>query len=324
MKAIQVSEYGTSDVLEVVERDRPEPGPDEVVIETEVAGVNFADIMCRRGTYFEGPEPPYIPGFEAGGEIVAVGAESQLEVGQRAAMTVEEGAYAEYVCGESDAALPLPTDMDLEQATGFSIQFITAHNVLHEWGRLSDDERVLIHAAAGGVGNAAVQLADKTDAEIFATASTSEKLDFAAELGADHCIDYTETDFVDQVLTATDGEGVDLVLDGVGGETFERSLDILTDFSRIVTYGTASGTHEVSFDTRSLFFENNEILGYHLGHGMEHDPERVFAASDHLTPYLFGGELEVSIDKRFPLTDAHRAHEHIEQRGNIGKVMLTA
>lgn len=324
MKAIEASEFGGRDVLRVVDLDEPQPGAGEVRIDVEAVGVNFSEIMQRRGTYYGGPEPPFVPGTEVAGRIDAVGEGVDREPGERVAALVspEHGAYREKAIAAAGIVFDVPDTLDLKQAAGMPVQFVTAHNCLFEWGGLEDGERVLIHAAAGGVGTAAVQLADGAGAEIFATASTGSKLDHAVDFGANHPINYTDEDFAAAVLDATDGEGVELVLDGVGGEVFESSLDVLVPFGRLVTYGVASGESS-AVDTRDVFFENRQVLGYHLGNALENEPGRVFSAVSSLSEAFADGDLEVAIDETFPLEEAAAAHEYVEGRNTTGKVILT-
>ena len=321
MKAIEVRAFGTSDELEVVERETPEPGEDQVRIEVEAAGINFADIMQRRGHYEGGPEPTYVPGMEAAGTIDAVGEGVDLDEGDRVVAMTNGGAYAEYAIADPQSLFPIPDGMSFEEAAGFPVQFLTAHGCLFEWGGLEEDERVLIHAAAGGVGTAAVQLASRAGAEVFGTASTEEKLDLAERLGCDHPVQYTEEDFVDRVEETTDDEGVDLVLDGVGGETFSDSLDAVPQFGRVVAYGAASG-RPGEVDTATLLFGNKSVIGYHLGRAMVEDPNRVLKAVPDLQEGLQAGELGVVVGEEFALADAAEAHQFIEDRGSTGKVVL--
>jgi len=320
MKAIEVTEFGRSDVIEATERDEPEPDHGEVRIDVEATGVNFADIMQRRGHYQGGPSPPYVPGMEAAGTIDAAGEGVDREVGERVVAMTNEG-YAESVTADAAGLFDVPESMGFAEAAGFPIQFLTAHNTLFEWGSLEAGERVLIHAAAGGVGTAATQLASEAGAEVFGTASTQAKLDLAERLGVDHPINYTETDFAAEIDDATDGEGVDLVLDGIGGDTTTESLDCLTHFGRMVSYGAASGEPGYP-DTSTLLFNNYTVYGYHLGQSMQRDPERVLSAVPHLTDLLTSGDLEVIVGETFPLDDAATAHEHIENRESTGKVVL--
>lgn len=321
MRAIEASQYGDAEVLQVVEREKPEPEPGEVRIEIEAAGINFADIMQRRGRYPGGPEAPFVPGLEAAGRVDAVGEGAGLSEGDRVVAMLQNGGYAEHATVPAHSVFPIPEGMGFETAAGFPVQFLTAHGCLFGWGELEDDERVLIHAAAGGVGTAAVQLASRAGAEVFGTASTAEKLDLAERLGCDHPINYTDTDFVEVVRERTDGDGVDLVLDGVGGDVFHDSLDALSHFGRIVTYGVASGDPP-AVETPRLLFENVSVIGYHLGQAVTRDPGRALAGIPELTQGLTEGDLEVVLGKRFALDDAGDAHRYIEDRKSSGKVLL--
>jgi NADPH2:quinone reductase len=182
-------------------------------------------------------------------------------------------------------------------------------------------ERVLVLAGAGGVGSAAVQLAAEAGATVLATASTAEKRAFAREMGADHAIDYVDDDLARSVRERTDDAGVDLVLDGVGGAAFRASLDALAPGGRIVTYGLASG--EVPrVSTPRLLFENHAVLGYHMGHAVEHDPGRVFGAVESLGNLIASGAVAVHVDRTFALDAADRAHEYVRDRKTTGKVVL--
>ncbi|WP_232702015.1 quinone oxidoreductase family protein [Halobacterium wangiae] len=321
MQTIEVTEFGDDDVLARVERDRPEPGPGEVLIDVEAAGVNFADVMQRRGHYHGGPEPPYVPGMEAAGTVAAVGDGADREVGERVVAMVGGGGYAEYVTAPALALFDVPESMSFAEAAGFPVQFLTAHHCLHDWGGLDADESVLVHAAAGGVGTAAVQLADHHGAEVFGTASTAEKLALAERLGCDHPINYTEVEFSEVTHDLTDGAGIDLVLDGVGGETFRESVDALSHFGRVVAYGAASG-EPGTVDTATLLFGNKSVEGFHLGQAMERDPERVYAAVPELSALLRDDVLEVVVGQTFDLADAAEAHRALENRETTGKVVL--
>ncbi len=321
MKAIEVTEYGDSDELEVVDRDVPEPDAGEVRIEIEAAGINFADIMQRRGVYPGGPEAPYVPGMEAAGTIDATGEGVDLDEGDRVVAMLDRGGYAEYATANAQMLFPIPEGMSFEEAAGFPVQFLTAHSCLFEWGELEEGESVLIQAAAGGVGTAAVQLASNAGAEVFGTASSEEKLELAADLGCDHPIQYTETDFRETVEAETDGEGVDLVLESVGGDVFDRSLDAMAHFGRMVTFGVASG-EPASAENRRLLFENKSVRGFHLGQAAMHDPSRIMQAVPELTEGLASCELEVIVGESFPLEEAADAHRYIEERKSSGKVLL--
>lgn len=322
MKAAEVTEYGDSTVIETVERDPPEPGEDEVRIEVEAAGINFADIMQRRGAYPGGPEPPYVPGMEVAGVVDSADGVAAYSEGDSVVAMVDRGGYAEYSVADARTLLPFPEGLSAVEAAGFPVQFLTAHSCLFEWGGLEDGERVLVQAAAGGVGTAAVQMASNAGAEVFGTASAPEKLELASQLGCDHPINYEETDFRDTVDDETGGEGVDLVLESVGGEVFDRSLDSLSHFGRLVTYGVASGVPAKASNQR-LLFENKSVIGFHLGQASRHDPTKVMKAVPELTTGFGSGELEVIVGETFALEDAAEAHAFIENRESTGKVVLT-
>jgi len=320
MKAVQVTAFGDASTLELTDVPKPEPEEGEVRIEVKAAGINFADIMQRRGHYHGGPEPPYVAGVEVAGVIDAVGDGVGRSEGDRVVSMVGEGGYAEYAIGDARSLLDVPEGMSFEEAAGFPVQFLTAHNCLHEWGDLSADETVLIHAAAGGVGTAAVQIASAAGARVIGTASTAEKLETAAKLGCDVCINYEEEDFVERVHEETD-YGVDLVLDGIGGETTERSLDALAEFGRMVSFGAASGEPGRP-PTDRLLFGNKSVVGYHLGRAANRKPMKVMGAVPELTELLADGTLKVQLGHTFDLVEAAEAHEFIEDRKSSGKVVL--
>lgn len=321
MRAIEVTEYGGPSALQLRKRDRPEPTEGTVLIDVEAAGVNFADVQQRRGHYPGGPEPPFVPGMEAAGTVAETGPGVDLPEGQRVVAMTDGGGYAEGVVADADALFPIPEGVTYEAAAGFPVQFLTAHNALFGWGGLEAGERVLVHAAAGGVGTAAVQLASAAGATVFGTASTAEKLELAERLGVDHPINYTEASFADRVAALTDGDGVDLVLDGVGGEVFDRSLDALAHFGRLVTIGVASGDPPAAPATK-LLMENKRVVGFHLGNALANDPGRVLDAVPELTNSLVAGDLEVVVGQTFDLDAAADAHRALEDRSTTGKVVL--
>lgn len=321
MRAIEVSEYGHSDVLESTERPAPEPDEGQVRVDVHAAGINYADIVQRQGAYPGGPDPPFVPGMEAAGVVDAVGPDTEYDIGDRVVAMLSNGGYAEYAVASESRLFDVPETLSFAKAAAFPVQFLTAYNVLHDWGGLEAGERVLIHAAAGGVGSAAVQLAHDAGAEIFATASTQEKLDLASDLGADHTINYTEESFGNRINDITDGRGVDMVLDGVGDDTFTESLDCLAHFGRIVAYGAASGVPG-TVDTATLLFSNHSVIGFHLGQAMVRDPTRVLRGVPALQKLVADGAVDLHVGSRYPLADAADAHDAIQNRETTGKVVL--
>jgi len=321
MRAIEATEYGGSDVLEEVERDIPEPDDGEVRIEVEAAGINFAESCRDAASIPEVPNRRTSPGMEVAGTVDSADGVAAYSEGDRVVAMVDGGGYAEYAVADARTLLPFPDGFSAPEAAGFPVQFLTAHSCLFEWGGLGEGERVLVQAAAGGVGTAAVQLASDAGAEVFGTASAPEKLEHAAEYGCDHPINYEEEDFRDVIDDETDGEGVDLVLESVGGDVFDRSLDALAHFGTLVTYGVASGKPATASNQR-LLFENKTVKGFHLGKASLHDPTKVMKAVPELTEGFENGELEVVVGEEFALEDAADAHSFIEDRDSIGKVVL--
>ncbi|MHC3437775.1 quinone oxidoreductase family protein [Natrialbaceae archaeon A-gly3] len=319
MRAIEVTEYGDSDVLEVLERENPTSDADELLIDVAAAGVNFADVEQRRGNYPGGPRAPFVPGLEAAGTVLEAPDESEFAVGDRVAALTSSGGYAERASAPVETTIPVPDALSIREAAAIPVQGLTAHNTLFKWGGLEAGERVLIHAAAGGVGSLAVQLSARAGAEVFATASTEDKRDLARDLGADHAIDYTETDVARAIDDQTDGAGVDLVLDGVGGDAFTASLEALAPAGRIVSFGMASGSIP-TVATPRLFFENQSVIGYHLTNALETVPERVQGAVPDLLDAL--EDCEVVVGETFDLGEAREAHDALEGRETVGKVVL--
>lgn len=354
MRAIRVSGYGGPEMLRIASVDTPEPGRGEVRIEVRAAGVNFADVEQRRGRYPDGPTPPYTPGLEVAGVVDAVGpgtlapipsavrgqddggdrpigAEAArsagggdaLSVGDRVAAVLDAGGYAERAIASAARTVRIPPELSWPEAAAVPVQWVTAHNALHEWGRLEAGERVLVTAAAGGVGSAAVQLAVDAgvDGRVIGTASTPEKLDLIRRLGASRAIDYEREDVPATIDQYTDGAGVALALDGVGGRAFADAVEALAPGGRVVTYGMASGTVP-TVATPRLFFANKSVIGYHLAEALERTPERVLAAVPRVIERLADGAVEVVLDETVPLEAAATAHRRLESRETAGKLVL--
>lgn len=325
MRAIEVGEYGSDSVLQLADHKQPTPSHDELRIEVKAAGVNFADVMHRRGTYPRGPTPAYVPGFEVAGIVDSCGSGvASVDVGERVVSYVDggTGGYAEYTVVKPEHTFHVPDPVPLGEAVAVPVQFLTAHNCLFAWGDLKPSDRVLIHAAAGGVGTAAIQFARKTGAEVFGTASTDRKLARMQALGCNHCINYETTSFVDAIEQLTDGDGVDLVLDGVGGDVHHNSLKTLAPFGRLVAFGVASG-NGTQLNSGGLLRQNLQVYGYHYGGALAEAPARVLGPADSILQQLAAGRIETVIEETIPLEAATEAHQRLENRNNVGKVVLT-
>jgi NADPH2:quinone reductase len=322
MKAIQVSEFGESDVLELVEVEKPSPSEGEVLIEVKAAGVNYADTMRRRNQYLEETPLPFVPGSEVAGVAAEVGADVEdVSEGDRVVTLLGIGGYAGYVAAPARNLIPIPEGMDFDEAAAIPLQGLTAYHVLRTSGMLEEGESVLVHAAAGGVGTYAVQMAKLMGASlVIATASTQEKLDLAKNLGADVLINYTEEDWPDQVLEATNGEGADVILEMVGGDFIQKNLGCLAALGRMVVYGAASGGRG-TLAPMDLMLYNQVVAGFYLPRLMTR-PELFGPSLEEVLGWLSSGDLQLTIGARYPLEQASEAHDALEGRQTTGKIVL--
>lgn len=334
MKAIQHTDFGAPEVLRLVELPEPRAAAGEVVIRSRAIGVNFHDLWARLG--FPGMvQLPCIPGIEVAGIIEAVGEAipGSLQPGQRVIglPLITHGAYAEQVRVPADYVYVLPDTISFEEAATLPLNYLQAYAALVFMGHIRAGERVLIQAAAGGVGLAAVQLARLWNAEIFATAS-SEKHTFLKAQGVAHTIDYRSLDFEQEVLRITGNSGIDLIIDGVGGDTFAKGYRLLRFGGRLVCYGASQAikqksglpeniestyqTGEVSF--LALEGDARAVMGIHLGA----EPPMLKGWMNEIFHLYSEGKIRPHVGRVFPLAEAAKAHHYIHDRQNIGKVLL--
>src|SRR5687767_2582185 len=238
MRAVVITRHGDPDVLEVQERPDPKVEPGEVRIAVKASGINFADLMARSGVYPDAPKPPCVVGYEVAGEVESVGVGVEdYSVGDRVVAGTRFGGYAELVSVPVEGqVLRLPDSLSFEQGAAIPVNYATAYAGFVIMGGLRKGDRALIHAAAGGVGIAATQVAKDIGAEIFGTASAS-KHDAIRAQGVHHPIDYRSVDFADEVMRITNGEGIDVVMDAVGPSSFKRSYSVLRQGGRLVMFG---------------------------------------------------------------------------------------
>ncbi|MET9311690.1 zinc-binding dehydrogenase [Kribbella sp. NPDC003505] len=298
----------------------PTPGPGEVLVKVGVAGVNFADVMQTRGTYDGGPKPPYVAGFEAAGEVRALGeGVTTVAVGDRVIGT-GAGAFAEYMVMAEDALVPVPAGWSDEEALGLVLNWATALVSLR-LGQLGAGDNVLIHAAAGGVGQAAVRIAKYYGATVIATASAA-KHDVVRRLGADHVIDYRNADLVAEVRRLTDGRGADIVLESVGGDTFRLSVEVARRVTgKVVVIGAAAG--EAAISNWELNFRHPvHVIGQHLTTTIRHAPELFAKVLAELDELIEAGVYPPGRPTVYDLADAPKALSELEARATIGKLAL--
>lgn len=241
MLAYSLKRHGKPGVLVPQTMADPSPANGEVLVAIEHIGVNYAEIQSRKGLYAWSPDMPYIPGMESSGHIIALGeGVTDRQVGEKVIVVGQIGSYAEKIAIPSRQALPALKQYSSEENAAFAVNFMTAWVGLKKMLRLKKGETVLIQAAAGGVGTAAVQLAYSMGLEVYGTASTKEKCRLVEQLGARHCIQYSEEDFESRIRDYTDGEGLDAVIEVVGGEVFYKSMELLKPFGRLAVMGFAS------------------------------------------------------------------------------------
>lgn len=325
MKVIEVTRHGGPEVLAVKEKPVPEPGPGQVLVKTGAAGINFADLMSRAGTYPAAPPPPFTPGFETAGTVEQVGeGVSDLTPGDRVvALTRGGGGYAEYVVADAATTVKIPHELDFAPATALLVQGLTAYGLLAHAVPAMENKTVLVSAAAGGVGSLAVQLAKFLGAaQVIGLASSQAKRDQVRQLGADTAIDYTQLDWAEQVRAATNGAGVDVFLDA-SGDNEHGGLKPLARGGHWVIYGAQSDAPAglSGGDLVGMIFGGQTIRGYSL---YEMAPPQMADALDKLITWTVAGRLHVIADARFPLAQAADAHRAIEERKTTGKVVLVA
>lgn len=339
MKAVVLNRHGGPEVLESVEIDRPEPGPGEVRIAIKAISLNHLDIWVRKGGPAFHLEYPHRLGSDIAGVVDAVGAGVDgIAVGDRATVNPglscqrceaclhgrdnfcpkyrilgenAQGGYAEAIVVPAVNVAPYPGELPFEQAAAVLLPFMTAWQMLVERASVKPAEWVLVHGAASGVGVAAVQIARMHGARVIATASTKEKLDCAAELGAEHLVNYKDQDFVAEVRRIT-GRGVDVVFEHVGGDTFARSIKATANGGRIVTCGATSGP-KPQVDLRHVFFRQISILGSTMA-----SKGGLLEVLSHVE----AGRLRPVVHDVLPLERAGEAHTLLEQRQAVGKVVL--
>ncbi|WP_308248135.1 zinc-binding dehydrogenase [Nocardia nova] len=322
MRALhQTSLRGPQDTCLITDAPVPHPGRGEILIRVTAAGVNFADISKSRGTFLGGPQPPYPAGFEAAGEVVATGeGVSEPRPGARVA-GVGEGAFAEYLVLPAAAAVPVPGGWTAEQALGLTVNLPTALAALKPLGRLVAGETVLIQAAAGATGQAAVTLAEHFGATVIAAAAPG-KHDLVRELGADHVLDSRGESLAAEVRELTGGAGADLVLESAGGSGFADTLAATRRVTgRVVVFGAAGGDATIS--NRQLIYEHQiQLIGLNIGVLIQAAPEIFGAVMAELFALVAAGVVEPARPTVYDLAEGPKVLAELEARATVGKLAL--
>ncbi|MFC6824469.1 zinc-binding dehydrogenase [Halopelagius fulvigenes] len=340
MQAVQFAEHGDRDVIEYGEFPDPEPDRGEVVVDVKAAALNHLDVWTRRGLPGLDLEMPHVPGSDMAGVVDEVGESvTRFEEGDRVALIAGvsngddefsrhgdptlapdfriigehvRGVHSEYAAVPAENLVPVPEGVRWETAGSASLVFQTAWRMLVDRADVDPGEKVLVHGASGGVGHAAVQIADYAGAEVFATASTDEKLEYAEDCGADHLINYEDEEFAGRVREITDKRGVDVVVDHIGEATYEDSLKSLRKGGRLVTCGATTGGNPGAGLNR-IFWNQLQVIGSTMA---------TPGQADDVLELVWDGTFEPRIREVLPMSETARAHEMIENREGFGKVVV--
>lgn len=335
MKQVLISKVGRPEVLRLQDGEEPEVGAHDVRIHVAAAGVNFADIMARIGLYPDAPKLPAVVGYEVSGIIDKVGPDVRnLKVGDRVVAMTRFGGYSEKVVIPSNRAIGIPEQLDLLEAAAMPVNYLTAWTMLVHLGNVKNGDLVLIHSVGGGVGQAALQIAKHFGARVLGTASPN-KHERLEKMGVDHCLNYSN--FETQVLDITDGRGVDIILDPLGGKQSKMNYRCLASLGRLYLFGMSSAAPSKSrklwrallslfqlptFRPVDLMNTNRGVQGINMGR-LWHRGDELTAMLVEMMELVQAGALRPVVDRYFSFAQAHEAHHYIQDRKNIGKVLLT-
>lgn len=336
MQQVWIDKPGDVTVLTVREAPDPVPGPGEVLIRVAAAGVNFADVLARMGMYPDAPPLPAVVGYEVAGTVALMGEGVEgLREGQEVVALTRFGGYSEMVAVPAAQVYPAPLGLSAPEAAAIPVNYATAALALHRFGSLRRGETVLVQNAGGGVGIAAVQLAKARGATVYGTAS-AWKHDTLRTIGVDHAIDYRSEDFVTSIRDLTGGRGVDVILDPVGGSSLKRDLQILAPMGRLIAFGLSESVRNgrrsklslVAAALRmprpgfvSLLNNNHSIAGLNIGH-LWHEIPRVRGVLEETIAEIQRGDYRPTVFAEVPFHEAPEAHRILQDRRNIGKVVL--
>ena len=327
VKAWVVRELGGPEVLHFEDVEAGEPADGVVRIAVRAAAVNFPDALMIAGTYQSKPALPFVPGVEISGEVTAAPAASGFKAGDRVMALLDSGGltrggYAQVADAVPSSVSLIPAGMSFEEAAGFTLTYQTGWFGLHRRANLQPQETLLVHAGAGGVGTAAIQLGKAAGATVIATAGSDEKLEVCRRMGADHAINYKTQDFSEEVKKLTGGRGVDVVFDPVGGDVYDRSTKCIAFEGRIVIVGFTSGriAHAA---TNHVLVKNYSVVGLHWGLYSSRAPQLIAPAARALVELYTSGKIKPHVSAQLPLADAPAALASVAGGKSTGKVVLT-
>lgn len=313
MHAIQIDRFGGPEVLQLRELPDPIPTDDEILIDVTAAGINYADTHQIENSYLASQRLPLIPGLEVVG---------RTSDGRRVVALVDGGGYASKVAAHKGLIFDVPDEICDGAALALVLQGVTAWHLLNTSARVRAGETVVVHAAAGGVGTIAVQLAKRLGARVIASASTHEKRELTLSLGADVAIDANATDLTRAIESASNGRKVDVVLEMVGGSTFDASLEALAPFGRLVTFGMASRTAPKDIQAGALMASSRGVIGFWLNHCIQEASTMLHPQMAELFDLTVRGILKPVVGESYPLAQVRKAHEDLRARNSVGKLVL--
>jgi NADPH2:quinone reductase len=336
MKAYLLTKHGKPSVMQISDIPMPDPGGNQVRVKIRTIGINYAEVLSRKGLYRWAPGLPYVPGMEAFGEIDAVGEYVRVrKIGEKVIVGAQHGAYAEKIIVPENQALPAMDLYSSEENAAFAVNYMTAWVSLMKMARLMTEDRVLITAAGGGVGTAAVQIAKHLGCTVYGTAGSDQKIERLFELNVDHAVNYRKDDFEKEIRVITDGRGVDVILELVGGEVYRKSLNLLAPFGRIVVAGFASLDLKrwnplswwkawrsipragiVDMGVRSY-----GVMGTHLGYLLS-DMNCITSLWQDLTAFIQAHKIHPVMGGTFDFDEIPKAHELMESRKSFGKIVI--
>jgi NADPH:quinone reductase-like Zn-dependent oxidoreductase len=336
MKQVVITKYGDAEVLRLQEKKDPEPAPGEVLIKVKAIGINFADILARKGLYPDAPKPPCVVGYEVSGIVEAAGpGVSSSMVGKSVLALTRFNGYSDKVCVPENNIFTIPEALDFERAAAIPVNYLTAYQLIHVMGGLTKGESILIHNAGGGVGLAALDIALHLGATTYGTSSAG-KHSFLKERGLDHPIDYRNRDFLSTVMDLTDGKGFELVIDPIGGRNWKKNYKALRSTGRLGVFGVSTVTDSKMgrvfkfaklitqmpwFNPLGLMNANKSVFGVNLGH-MWNEEDKLRGWMHDILAGIEEGWVRPHVDRTFPFEQAGEAHAYIEARKNIGKIVL--
>jgi NADPH2:quinone reductase len=323
VKAIHCIEWGGPERLQLADVPLPQPAAGQVRVRVAAAGVNFPDALIIQKKYQVQPPLPFVPGTEVAGTVDAVGeGVSRLKPGDRVMAFVGTGGFAEYACAAQGQVAPLPPNVGMEIAAGFTLTYATSQHALVERGRLAPGETLLVLGAGGGVGLAAVELGKLAGARVIAAASSAQKLEAARRLGADDLVDYSSADLRESVKQLTGGRGVDVVYDPVGGAYTAAALRTLAWRGRLLLVGFAAGDIP-SLPANLLLLREVSAVGVYWGEFAKRDPDGNRRLLGQLFGWLAEGKLRPMVSKTYPLAEAPQALADLLARRAVGKLVIT-